>query len=388
MDDEMDEPEVELLSEHPEWADVVPIPQRESAEPVVQILYDNEYSDAMGLLRALMLKGELSPRALHLTTIIIFMNSAHLTVWEFRRCVLASLNSKGKWLAELEFMDEVNRLNTKNYQLWNHRRAVLSTILPATSSERERTQRLRADTTRSEHTLDAELHYLEHQVFREDAKHYHAWAHRQWLVSRFGCWDGELAMTRRMIQRDKYNNSAWNHRFYALSKGAKPLGEAPGGGEGGEGAEKSPFQKEVLHTMSVLEETPENESCWSFLTGLLFRGPSFLRVSPAEFAEVVEVLTKFCKVLEMGKMAKKGAKAGVKRASFRANMSYLLALRLLGKQDKGSKLWEGLSDLLDAQAHLRSATEDFAALRTTDPIRSAAYDVKIALARKIMGECA
>ena len=72
MDDEMDEPEVELLSEHPEWADVVPIPQRESAEPVVQILYDNEYSDAMGLLRALMLKGELSPRALHLTTIIIF----------------------------------------------------------------------------------------------------------------------------------------------------------------------------------------------------------------------------------------------------------------------------------------------------------------------------
>ena len=45
MDDEMDEPEVELLSEHPEWADVVPIPQRESAEPVVQILYDNEYSD-------------------------------------------------------------------------------------------------------------------------------------------------------------------------------------------------------------------------------------------------------------------------------------------------------------------------------------------------------
>ena len=50
--------------------------------------------------------------------------------------------------------------------------------------------------------------------------------------------------------------------------------------------------------------------------------------------------------------------------------------------------WEGLSALLDAQAHLRSAAEDFAALRTTDPIRSAAYDVKIALARKIMGECA
>ena len=31
-------------------------------------------------------------------------------------------------------------------------------------------------------------------VLVDDAKNYHAWAHRQWAVERLGLWDGELDM--------------------------------------------------------------------------------------------------------------------------------------------------------------------------------------------------
>jgi protein farnesyltransferase/geranylgeranyltransferase type-1 subunit alpha len=147
----------------------VPISQPEGLEPVVQILYNKEYSDAMGLLRAIMMKGELSARALHLTSVIVFMNSAHFTVWEFRRCILHSMKSRGAWLGELEFMMEINQINTKNYQLWNHRRAVVKALLPLAESNS-----LRMDTLRSDHALEKELAHL-NAILEEDKKHYHAW---------------------------------------------------------------------------------------------------------------------------------------------------------------------------------------------------------------------
>ena len=210
--------EVVLLSEQPEWSDVQPIPQCEGVEPVVQILYDKEYSDAMGLLRAVMRRGELSQRTLHLTSVIIFMNSAHFTVWEFRRCILHSLNSKREWISELDFMKEVNSMNTKNYQLWNHRRVVVETLMPSGGSGNG--PALKVDTIET-YTLKDEFDHLG-EIFAEDAKHYHAWAHRQWLVRTYGCWDKEMTFTKELIKEDVYNNSAWNHRFYVIMNGETP----------------------------------------------------------------------------------------------------------------------------------------------------------------------
>ena len=212
-----------LFSSQPEWADVTPTPQLEApGEPVVRIRYDEDYEDAMGLLRSLMAKEELSDRALHLTSVVIFMNSAHLTVWEYRRCILRALNSKARWLAELEFMHEVNELNTKNYQLWNHRRAVVEVLLPSDTEERRRASLLKGETLESEHTLDKELEHIE-EVFESDAKHYHAWAHRQWVAERHGCWKRELALTEEMIERDPHNNSAWNYRLDDRTQGSALL---------------------------------------------------------------------------------------------------------------------------------------------------------------------
>ncbi len=185
-----------LLSEEPEWSDLAPIPQKEGVEPVVQILYEKEYSDAMGLLRAVMLKGELSARALHLTSLIIFMNSAHFTVWEFRRCVLAHLRSRAKWMAELEFMQEVNLMNTKNYQLWNHRRVVIQMLFPLPQAQ---AQPALAMDTLELYTLEDEFAYLA-GVTADDSKHYHAWAHRQWLVRAYDRWRGEMDFTTGLLQ--------------------------------------------------------------------------------------------------------------------------------------------------------------------------------------------
>ena len=62
-----------------------------------------------------------------------------------------------------------------------------------------------------------------------DAKNYHAWSHRAAVAERFGTWEGELALTARMLEADVRNNSAWNHRFSALSSLAKQCAPSHGG---------------------------------------------------------------------------------------------------------------------------------------------------------------
>jgi hypothetical protein len=49
-----------------------------------------------------------------------------------------------------------------------------------------------------------------------DAKNYHAWGHRQWVLRTFGGWEAELAYVEELLQQDLRNNSAWNQRFYVL----------------------------------------------------------------------------------------------------------------------------------------------------------------------------
>ena len=66
----------------PAWDDVEPIPQDDGGlHPLAAIAYTDEYSEAMGYLRAVMAKSEYSERVLGLTEHIISMNPAHYTVW-------------------------------------------------------------------------------------------------------------------------------------------------------------------------------------------------------------------------------------------------------------------------------------------------------------------
>jgi protein farnesyltransferase/geranylgeranyltransferase type-1 subunit alpha len=64
------------------WADIEPLPQDDGGlHPLAAIAYTEEYSEAMGYLRAVMAKNEYSDRVLGLTEHIISMNPAHYTVW-------------------------------------------------------------------------------------------------------------------------------------------------------------------------------------------------------------------------------------------------------------------------------------------------------------------
>ena len=51
----------------------------------------------------------------------------------------------------------------------------------------------------------------------QDAKNYHAWAHRVAVAERFNVWERELDDLSRLLELDLRNNSAWNHRFMAAS---------------------------------------------------------------------------------------------------------------------------------------------------------------------------
>ena len=64
------------------WKDVEPLPQDDGGmHPLAAIAYTEEYSQAMGYLRAVMANNEFSERVLGLTEHIINMNPAHYTVW-------------------------------------------------------------------------------------------------------------------------------------------------------------------------------------------------------------------------------------------------------------------------------------------------------------------
>lgn len=58
-------------------------------------------------------------------------------------------------------------------------------------------------------------------MLEQDAKNYHVWSYRQWLVKRFGLFDDEeeLRWTESMIESDVRNNSAWNHRWFLVVGG-------------------------------------------------------------------------------------------------------------------------------------------------------------------------
>ena len=57
------------------------------------------------------------------------------------------------------------------------------------------------------------------ECLEEDAKNYHVWQYRQWLLEKFpSYYPQELEFVDSLIKNDVRNNSAWNQRYYVLSK--------------------------------------------------------------------------------------------------------------------------------------------------------------------------
>jgi hypothetical protein len=151
----------------------------------------------------------------------------------------------------------------------------------------------------------------------DDAKNYHAWAHRQAALAACAgqmvaaaaaarrlplaaaaaaqaaaaeeeeedevdalVWDPELRYCEERLREDVRNNSAWAQRMFVLLKGGggRALGGGGGGGGGGlGGGAPSPrrvlpaavVEREVSFVADALLRAPRNESAWSYLWGLL-----------------------------------------------------------------------------------------------------------------------
>ena len=55
-------------------------------------------------------------------------------------------------------------------------------------------------------------------ILQLDAKNYHAWQHRQWVIKEFSLWEKELEYVDKLLTEDLRNNSAWNQRYFVISE--------------------------------------------------------------------------------------------------------------------------------------------------------------------------
>jgi len=244
---EFEEEDYIPISRRPEWADVTPNHIPSVPDPVVHIAADTAHLDLMAYFWAGVNAEEVSQRMVDLTEeIILEFNSAHYSVWEYRwRCVVALRTGSSQFTvarsaSEIALMCRVVMENPKNYQLWNYRRR----FALARGAD----------------------HWLEESEFstgclEQDAKNYHAWAHRQATALAFACselWKKEFELTERFLGQDMRNNSAWNHRIFALRNAPQAVLV-----EGGHC-----YDSEVGYVTRVLGEAPHNEAAWEYLRGL------------------------------------------------------------------------------------------------------------------------
>lgn len=94
------------------------------------------------------------------------------------------------------------------------------------------------------------------EILGEDSKNYHAWGYRQWVLARFGLWEGELDFIGRLLREDVRNNSAWNQRYFVL-KATADL------------ASPELLAAEAEFAEGHIELSPTNPSPWNYLRGLL-----------------------------------------------------------------------------------------------------------------------
>jgi len=218
-----------LYKDRPEWRDIKPILQNEASGAVCRIAYTDEFKDVYNYFRAIIAKDEKSERALELTKSAIQLNPANYTVWQFRREILKAL--KKDISEEMNFLSEIIMEQQKNYQVWQHRRALVEWSQDASK----------------------ELEFTADIIF-QDQKNYHAWQHRQWVIKEFSLWDDELKYVEGLLRVDVRNNSAWNQRYFVVKHTT---------------GFTSVRNREIEFTLNKINKALHNESAWNYLRGVL-----------------------------------------------------------------------------------------------------------------------
>jgi len=105
-------------------------------------------------------------------------------------------------------------------------------------------------------------------VLRGDAKNFHVWSHRQWLLKRFAIWEGELDYVESLLQADLRNNSAWNQRHFVVD-------HQPGG------FSEARIAEELSYCTKYIDLAPNNESVWNYARGMMLK-PAFTQSATVE----------------------------------------------------------------------------------------------------------
>ncbi|KAI9739758.1 MAG: CAAX geranylgeranyltransferase alpha subunit [Cirrosporium novae-zelandiae] len=243
------------------WEDVIPIPQDDGGpNPLAAIAYTEKYSEATSYLRAVMAANEMSERALELTEDIIKMNPAHYTVWLYRAKIVASIHRPVQ--EELEWLNAVSLEHLKNYQIWHHRHLLLAS-LPPPEPDNETSK-----------ILAAESPFLQ-EMLSKDAKNYHVWSYRQWLVGHFNLFDSPIEMkaVKESINEDVRNNSAWCHRYFLVfGRNDVDKGKGPLVAEQKDEFDPEIIEREIRYTKGKIMLAPQNASPWTYLRGICRRG--------------------------------------------------------------------------------------------------------------------
>ena len=136
-----------------------------------------------------------------------------------------------------------------------------------------------------------ELSFLA-RILAKDAKNYHVWSYRQWLVRHFSQWDSELPYVESLLRSDVRNNSAWNHRWFVVF-GHFDAGNVPSDVNGKVGrmydVDEEVVEREIEYTRNAISEAPQNQSPWNYLRGVLRRagkGVGELKGFASQFADM------------------------------------------------------------------------------------------------------
>jgi len=126
-----------------------------------------------------------------------------------------------------------------------------------------------------------ELDYVK-GVLAEDGKNYHAWSHRQWILSTLNderLWVDEMKHNvNDLINEDVRNNSAWNERWFVSHRGKKlnvNVNARRSDDRDGSGSRElfvfplEQARKEIEYAISKAAIDPYNESPWRYFIAII-----------------------------------------------------------------------------------------------------------------------
>ncbi len=279
----------------------------------------------MDLFRAFMQQPEFSARTLALTSHLIRLNPSNYTLWAYRARIILSEASAGAGEAspssepedpfieplpadlrrrldsELDFMDVLAKANMKNYQVWQHRKVIVTALTKSVCEALHAgagTTSLGSAAAEWKSIAARELEFVR-DTLNNDAKNYHTWVYRQWVLCHMGglpsqgkepdaahgsslealrreagpaIWDGELPYVQELLEDDLRNNSAWANRFFTLfGSGRAAAGATSATSAPSTEAEAAVISQEVDWTLGKLDIAPNNSSAWSYLRGIIAR---------------------------------------------------------------------------------------------------------------------